>query len=41
MLAYVFHWPPDALLAMTAEDLHFWGQRLADVDRALKQAKAG
>lgn len=41
MLAYTFHWPPAALLAMTADDLKFWGARLADVDRALKQAGQG
>lgn len=38
MLAYTFHWSPSALLALTDEDLTFWSARLADVDRALKQA---
>lgn len=41
MLAYVFHWPPEALLAMTADDLDFWAARLRDVNRALKQAGQG
>lgn len=40
MLAYTFHWAPGDLLAMTSEDLVFWGERLSDVDRALNRAKA-
>ncbi len=41
MLAYVFRWPPAALLALTSDDLDFWGARLADINRALKQAGKG
>lgn len=41
MLAYVFHWPPAELLALTRDDLDFWGGRLRDVQRALEQARKG
>lgn len=40
MLAYTFHWSPKDLLAMTSDDLAFWGDRLRDVHRELNQAKA-
>lgn len=40
MLAYTFHWAPRDLLAMTSDDLAFWGDRLRDVAQALKQARA-
>lgn len=36
MLAYVFHWSPESLLAMTADDLIFWAERLRDVEREIK-----
>ena len=41
MLAYTFHWAPEALMALTADDLDFWGARLQDIDRALKQERQG
>ncbi|MDR1946636.1 MAG: GpE family phage tail protein [Desulfovibrio sp.] len=38
-MAYTFHWPPDALLSMTADDLVFWSDRLRDVQKMLKDNK--
>lgn len=36
MLAYLFHWPPESLLGLTAEDLQFWAKRVEDVKKAMK-----
>ncbi|MDR2051141.1 MAG: hypothetical protein LBQ63_05145 [Deltaproteobacteria bacterium] len=29
----MFHWPPESLLNLTAEDLRFWGNRLKDLKK--------
>jgi hypothetical protein len=36
-MAYTFHWPPESLLAMTADDLDFWSECVEDLRKLLKK----
>ncbi len=39
MLAWLFHWPPESLWKMTAQDLLFWAKRVEDVNKNLQKGK--
>ncbi|WP_297668992.1 GpE family phage tail protein [uncultured Desulfovibrio sp.] len=39
MLAWLFHWPPESLWKLTAQDLMFWAARAKDVQNSLQNGK--
>jgi hypothetical protein len=37
-IAYHFHWPPEAILALEHGDRHAWAEQIAAINRRLNDA---
>lgn len=36
MLAWVFHWPPESIYNLEADDLIFWTARVEEIEKTLR-----
>lgn len=36
MLAWIFHWPPESIYELDADDLVFWAARVGEIEKAGK-----